>query len=233
MSEYLDKARTLKQKRDEINLRHMENGVTFMDFEHTYIDETVKIGSGTVIYPNCTLENGTVIGENCMLLPNSRMSNAQVADKVTIESSVLLDCRVGSGTTVGPFAYLRPNTVIGANCRIGDFVEIKNSHIGDLTKVSHLTYVGDSDLGKDINLGCGVVFVNYDGKAKRRSTVEDKAFIGCNTNLVAPVHVGKEAYIAAGSTVTEDVPQGALFVARSRGTVKEGWVEQRKKDGKL
>ena len=116
---------------------------------------------------------------------------------------------------------------------MGDFVELKNSSIGDGTKVSHLTYVGDSDLGRDINLGCGVVFVNYDGKVKRRSTVEDHAFIGCNVHLVAPVHVGKDAYIAADSTVTRDVPDGALCVARERETVKEGWVQARKEQGKL
>lgn len=222
-----------KQEREKINLLHMANGVTFIDPDHTYIDADVTIASGTVIYPNNTLQNGTVIGQNCTLLPNSRISAAKIGDSVTIESSVLLECEVGKGTTVGPFAYLRPHTVVGEGCRIGDFVEIKNSHIGNKTKVSHLTYVGDSDLGEDINLGCGVVFVNYDGKNKRRSVVEDKAFIGCNTNLVAPVHVGKEAYIAAGATVTEDIPEGALYIARARGTIKEGWVLKRKADGKL
>jgi bifunctional UDP-N-acetylglucosamine pyrophosphorylase/glucosamine-1-phosphate N-acetyltransferase len=146
---------------------------------------------------------------------------------------VLTHCRVGAYTTVGPFAYLRPAATVGEHCRIGDFVEIKNSTIGDGTKVSHLTYVGDSDLGKDINLGCGVVFVNYDGKTKNRSRVDDHAFVGCNCNLIAPVHIGENAYLAAGSTVVEDVPADALFVARSRGVVKEDWVKRRKEQGKL
>ncbi len=122
---------------------------------------------------------------------------------------------------------------MGDGCRVGDFVELKNATIGEGTKISHLTYVGDSDLGRDINLGCGVVFVNYDGKEKHRTTVDDKAFIGCNVNLVSPVHVGREAYIAAGSTVTEDVPGGALAIARQRQTVRPGWVDKRKEEGKL
>lgn len=233
MADCRQRADQLKKEREVINARHMDNGVMLIDPDHTYIDADVAIGEGTTIHPNCTLQKGTVIGKNCTLYPNSRICGAKIAHEVTIESSVLLDCEVGSFTTVGPFAYLRPQTVIGEHCRVGDFVEIKNSRIGDKTKVSHLTYVGDSDLGKDINLGCGVVFVNYDGKKKCRSVVEDKAFIGCNTNVVAPVRVGQEAYIAAGATVTEDVPAGALYIARSRGAVKEGWVAKRKQDGKL
>lgn len=213
--------------------RHLDGGVIILDPERTVIEDGVKIGAGTMIYAGNTLCGDTVIGENCVLYPNNRMQNARVGDGTTVESSVLLDCAVGSRTTVGPYAYLRPAAKVGDHCRIGDFVEIKNSSIGDGTKVSHLTYVGDSDLGKDINLGCGVVFVNYDGKVKNRSRVEDNAFIGCNCNLVAPVHIGKNAYLAAGSTVVEDVPADALFVARSRGVTKEGWVARRKAEGKL
>ncbi|MEG2951114.1 MAG: DapH/DapD/GlmU-related protein, partial [Clostridia bacterium] len=193
----------------------------------------VSIGAGTMLYAGNTLQGSTVIGANCVLYPNNRIQNAAIGDETTVESSVLLDCSVGAHTTVGPYAYLRPHTSVGDHCRIGDFVEVKNSAIGDGTKVSHLTYVGDSDLGKDINLGCGVVFVNYDGKEKKRSKVEDHAFIGCNCNLVAPVHIGKNAYLAAGSTVVENVPEDALFVARARGVVKEEWVKRRKEAGKL
>lgn len=213
--------------------KHQKNGVILLDPDRTVIESDVVIGAGTMVYTGNTLQGGTRIGASCVLYPNNRMMNAAVGQGTTVESSVLLDCVVGDETTVGPYAYLRPNSRVGSHCRIGDFVEIKNSSIGDETKVSHLTYVGDSDLGRDINLGCGVVFVNYDGKVKNRSKVDDHAFIGCNCNLVAPVHVGESAYLAAGSTVVEDVPADALFVARSRGVVKENWVNQRKEAGKL
>jgi bifunctional UDP-N-acetylglucosamine pyrophosphorylase/glucosamine-1-phosphate N-acetyltransferase len=213
--------------------RHMQKGVFLLDPDRTIIEADVQIGAGTLVYPDNTLQGQTVIAEGCTLYPGNRMQNASIGQGTTVESSVLLDCAVGSHTTVGPFAYLRPHTQIGDHCRIGDFVEVKNSSIDDGTKVSHLTYVGDSDLGKDINLGCGVVFVNYDGKTKNRCRVEDHAFIGCNCNLVAPVHIGKNAYLAAGSTITEDVPADALYVARSRGVVKEDWVNRRKSLGKL
>ena len=219
--------------RSEIIQRHLKNGVIILDPERTVIDADVCIGKGTLIYAGNTLQNGTVIGAGCTLYPNNRMDSAVIGDGVTIESSVLLKCRVGSRTTVGPFAYLRPDATIGEHCRVGDFVEIKNSVIGDGTKVSHLTYVGDADLGKDINLGCGTVFVNFDGKVKSRSRVDDHAFIGCNCNLIAPVHIGQSAYLAAGSTVVEDVPEDALFVARARGVIKEDWVKRRKEQGKL
>ena len=213
--------------------RHEQNGVIFLAPERTIVESDVVIAPGVMVYPGNTLQGSTRIGADCVLYPNNRLSNTVVGRGTTIESSVLLNCAVGEETTVGPYAYLRPDTSVGSRCRIGDFVEIKNSSIGDGTKVSHLTYVGDSDLGRDINLGCGVVFVNYDGKVKNRSKVEDHAFIGCNCNLVAPVHVGKNAYLAAGSTVVEDVPEDALFVARSRGVVKEDWVKRRKEAGKL
>lgn len=220
----------LHQRKNEALL---SSGVMLLDPERTYIDPDVVIGEGTIIYPNCTISGGSTIGKNCVLLPNSRIHASCIADGVTIESSVLLECSVMEQSTIGPFAYLRPKTAIGSHCRVGDFVEIKNSSIGNETKVSHLTYVGDSDLGQGINLGCGVVFVNYDGKKKHRTRVQDDAFIGCNVNLVSPVTVGKGAYIAAGSTITEDVPDESFAIARARQSVKEGWVEARKKEGKL
>lgn len=229
----VDYANAFACLKERINHWHMSHGVTLLVPGATYIDSDVVIGPGTVIYPGCHLQQGSRIGAGCTLLPNCRLNGAVLMDDVTVESSVLLHCQVGSGTTVGPFAYLRPDSAIGEKCRIGDFVEIKNSNVGDGTKISHLTYVGDGDLGRNINLGCGVVFTNYDGRHKHRSQVEDDAFVGCNVNLVAPVRVGKEAYVAAGSTVTEDVPAGSLYVARSRGSIKEGWVQKRKEDGKL
>ena len=219
--------------RARIVKRHMQAGVIILDPERTVIEADVKIGTGTIVYPNNTLQGQTEIGERCTLYPGSRMLDAVIGDETTVESSVLLQCSVGSHTTVGPFAYLRPKAAVGNGCRIGDFVEIKNSNIGDGTKVSHLTYVGDGDLGKHINLGCGVVFSNYDGKVKQRTVIDDNAFIGCNVNLIPPVRVGRDTYVAAGSTVDQDVPDDALYIARSRGTIKEGWVTRRKEKGKL
>jgi len=215
------------ETRKRINASHAQNGVVLIDPNATYIDANVRIGAGTVIYPGNVLEGDTVIGANCTLLPNNRLRDTVLADGVRFESVVADQAQVGEGTTVGPFAFLRPGTKLGAGCRVGDFVEIKNSTVGDLTRISHLTYVGDSDLGEDINLGCGVVFVNYDGKCKHRTHVGDRAFVGCNVNLVSPVRVGKDAYVAAGSTVTEDVPDAALCIARERQVIKEGWVEAR------
>ena len=208
-------------------LEYMEAGVTFLDIDTVFIDDGVKIGEGTVIEPCVQIRGKTEIGAHCLIGQNSRIENSILSDEVKVLSSVVLESRIGSGTNVGPFAYLRPNSVVGRDCKIGDFVEVKNSTLGDGTKASHLTYIGDSDLGNDINLGCGVVFVNYDGTNKYRSTIEDGAFIGCNTNLVSPVNVGKGAYIAAGTTVTKDVPEDALCVGRARQKVIEGWAEER------
>jgi len=220
-------------ERERINAAHAQNGVVLIDPKATYIGAQVRIGPGTVLYPGNVLEGQTTVGANCTLLPNNRLRDTRVADGVTLESVVAVGAEVGAGTSVGPFAFLRAGAKVGAGCRIGDFVEIKNSTVGDLTRISHLTYVGDADLGEDINLGCGVVFVNYDGKHKHRARVDDRAFIGCNVNLISPVRVGKDAYVAAGSTVTDNVPDASLCIARERQVVKEGWVQERKKEGKL
>lgn len=224
-----------QRARIERNLSYTEQGVVFIDAGTVYIDEGVRIGAGTVIYPCVVIEGDVEIGENCVIGQNTRIKDSSIGDDTTVQSSVILESRVGSGTSVGPFAYLRPGSDIGDGCKVGDFVEVKNSKMGDGSKAAHLTYVGDSDVGERVNLGCGVVFVNYDGSKKYRSVVEDDAFIGCNVNLVSPVHVGKNAYVAAGSTITSDVPDGALYVARARGKSLEGWVEKRgilKKDRK-
>lgn len=217
----------LERQRISRNLDYLEAGVRFIDIRTAYIDEGVTIGDGTVIYPCVVIEGDVTIGENCTIGQNSRIKDSVIGDDTSIQSSVILESKVGSGTSVGPFAYLRPNSEVGDGCKVGDFVEIKNSKLGDGAKAAHLTYVGDSDVGERVNLGCGVVFVNYDGSRKYRSVVEDGAFIGCNVNLVSPVHVGKDAYIAAGSTITEDVPDGALYVARAKGRTLEGWVDKK------
>jgi bifunctional UDP-N-acetylglucosamine pyrophosphorylase/glucosamine-1-phosphate N-acetyltransferase len=207
---------------------HMLAGVTIMDANNTYIDKTVKISRDVTIYPGCILEGSTVIDEDCILGPHTRVINSVLDRGVIAQNSVILDSKVGEATTVGPFAYLRPGNVIGKHAKIGDFVEMKNSNFGDHSKASHLTYVGDADVGSNVNLGCGVVFVNYDGKKKNRSTVEDNCFVGCNVNLVAPVTVKKDSYIAAGTTITKDVPEGSLSIGRARQENKEDWMKKLK-----
>lgn len=214
------------------NEKHMRNGVTLIDPAVTYIEEDVVIGKDTLIYPGNILEGNTVIGSECVLNQNNRIKDCEIADGVEITSSVMTESTVDSYTHIGPFAYIRPNTHIGKSTRIGDFVELKNSTIGDKTKVSHLTYVGDSDVGSEVNFGCGTVTVNYDGINKSRTTIGDKCFIGCNTNLVAPVKLENGAYTAAGTTITNDVPENALAIGRCRQEIKEGWAKGKTKVNK-
>lgn len=216
-----------KVLRNRINKYHMENGVTIIDPQNTYIGSDVVIGRDTIIYPGNVLEGNTVIKENCMLYPNSRIENSVIESGVNIQSSVIIESHVGEETTVGPYAYLRPETVIGKNARIGDFVEIKKSTIGDNTKVSHLTYIGDAEVGENCNFGCGTVFVNYDGNEKHKTKIGNNVFIGCNTNLVAPVEVKDNAYTAAGSTITMEVPENTLAIARARQVNIKDWVSRR------
>lgn len=218
--------------RKRINEFHMENGVTLIDPLTTYIGADVVIGNDTIIYPNNTLEGKTVLGKGVLLHPNNRIEDSVIEDEVTIASSVILSSKVGKKTTVGPFAYIRPDSVIGEKVKVGDFVEIKKSTIGNGTKISHLTYIGDAEVGEHVNFGCGTVVVNYDGKNKYKTVVEDHAFIGCNTNLVAPVTVHEGAFTAAGSTITENVPKEGLGIARAKQVNKEGWVQKRKESGK-
>lgn len=222
----LAEAEKLMQER--INHQHMKNGVTMILPETIIIEDEVEIGSDTVIYPNVILKSGTKIGKNCSIGSGTQITKSEISDGVDILNSVLLECSVGEGTHVGPFAYLRPNTHVGKGVRVGDFVELKNSNIDDGTKISHLTYVGDSDVGKRVNFGCGTVTVNYDGKKKYRTKIGDDCFIGCNTNLVAPVTVENGGYTAAGSTITDTVPENALAIARARQVNKETWKDRRK-----
>ncbi len=216
--------------RSRINRNHMDNGVIIMDPRSTYIECDVIIGQDTVVYPGNIIEGTTVVGENCVLYSNNRITNSIIGDDVTVENSVVLNSKIGNNTTVGPFAYIRPETTIGENARIGDFVEIKKSSIGDGTKVSHLTYIGDAEVGEKCNFGCGTVVVNYDGKAKYKTTIGNNVFIGCNTNLVSPVEVEDNTYIAAGSTITEKIPEGSLAIARARQINKENWVYDKNKN---
>jgi bifunctional UDP-N-acetylglucosamine pyrophosphorylase/glucosamine-1-phosphate N-acetyltransferase len=209
--------------------KHMLNGVTIIDPKNTYIGADVSIGRETIIYPSNYLEGVTTIGEGTRLYHNNRIVNTTIGAGCQVQSSVLLEATVGAGTTVGPFAYLRPGSQIGKNVRIGDFVEVKNSQIHDGAKVSHLTYIGDGEIGENTNIGCGVVFVNYDGKHKHKTKVGKDAFIGCNVNLVAPVEVEDDSYVAAGSTITKHVGAGDLAIARQRQENKEQWVYKKNK----
>lgn len=214
--------------RQKIAEKHAANGVCIMDAASVYIDPRVKIGAGTTILPGTILRGETVIGKNCTIGPNAMVRDCIVGDGTEINASQTNESTIGSGTTVGPFAYVRPNSTIGDRVKVGDFVEIKNSVIGNGTKISHLTYVGDSDCGERVNFGCGTVTTNYDGYKKYRCTIGDDSFIGCNTNLVAPVTVGEGSYIAAGSTITSDVPADSLAIARVKQSIKEGWAARRR-----
>ncbi len=209
--------------RKQINLHHMDEGVTIVDPLRTYIGPEVSIGIDTIIYPDVSITGATVIGQGCVIGSNTEIFSSAIGNGVSINKSVILESTIGDLTTVGPFAYIRPHNHIGRHCRIGDFVELKNSNIGNETKVSHLTYVGDADVGSGVNFGCGTVTVNYDGVKKHRTTIEDGAFVGCNTNLVAPVKLGRNAYTAAGSTITKDVEPEALAIARARQDNKQSW----------
>lgn len=215
--------------RDRIVRRHMQNGVRVMDPSAVYIDPRVTIGRGTVVLPGSILRGETAVGRDCTIGPNAMVRDCTVGDETEINASQANESVIGSRTHVGPFAYIRPGCAIGDDIKVGDFVEVKNSTIGDGTKISHLTYVGDSDVGRKVNFGCGTVTTNYDGFKKYRCTIGDGAFLGCNTNLVAPVTVGDGCYTAAGSTITEEVPPDALAVARSRQKNVEGWAARRRK----
>lgn len=221
----LQEAGDVMRKRILTNL--MLEGVTVIDPSSTYVDAGVRVGMDTILYPGTMLEGKTVVGEDCIIGPNTRLVSSRIENGVEIQSSVILDSEVREGAKVGPFAYVRPESVIGRRVKIGDFVEIKKSTIGDETKVSHLTYIGDAEVGENCNFGCGTIVVNYDGTKKCKTVIGNNSFIGCNTNLVSPVELGDRTYIAAGSTITDNVPEGALAIARAKQVNKEGWVDKK------
>ncbi|MBI9014088.1 MAG: hypothetical protein JEZ08_17770 [Clostridiales bacterium] len=218
----------MKRLQKRINMNLIEEGATIIDMETTYIDFDVQVGMDTIIYPNTFLTGQTVIGEECSIGPDARITDSTIGNYTTIKDSTVLESSIDDHTSVGPYAYIRPNSKVGSHVKIGDFVEVKNAVIGDGTKISHLAYVGDADLGKNINVSCGVIFTNYNGRDKNRSEIKDNSFIGCNSNIVAPVIVEELSYIAAGTTVTENVPSGALAIGRARQENKPGWVEKTK-----
>jgi len=209
----------------------MRAGVTFVDSTRTYIEVGVQIGRDTVIWPGSYLLGNTRIGEDCVIGPDVRLQDTTVHNQVRITNSVIFQSIIEEHASIGPFAYIRPGSHIGARVKIGDFVEIKNSTIGEDSKVSHLAYVGDAQIGKRVNVACGVVTVNYDGRQKHQTVVGDDSFVGCNVNLVAPLTVGEGAYLCAGSTVTEDVPNDGFVIGRARQITKDnyvkGWIQSR------
>ncbi|MEN8905163.1 MAG: bifunctional UDP-N-acetylglucosamine diphosphorylase/glucosamine-1-phosphate N-acetyltransferase GlmU [Clostridiales bacterium] len=213
--------------KEDILSHHMENGVTIIDPKTTFIDKDVKIGIDTTIMPGSIIQGNTIIGEDSIIGPNANITSTEIGDFTKINNSTIVESKIGNFSNVGPYAYIRPKSVVGNNVKIGDFVEIKATVIGDKTKISHLTYVGDAQIGKNVNIGCGVVVVNYDGKKKNKTIVGDNAFIGCNTNLVSPVEVKSNSYIAAGSTITKEVPENSLAIARSKQTIIDGWVKRK------
>ena len=215
---------TEKDIQNQKNLEfHEANGIEIPYHQSVVIEDNVTIGKGTVIMPNTLLYSGVVIGENCVIGPNTLIKESVIGNEVKLNSVQCYQSKVLDGADIGPFVHIRPNSVIGNKVHLGNFVEVKNSNIDEGTKVSHLTYVGDSDVGKRVNFGCGTVTVNYDGKNKHRTTIGDDCFIGCNTNLVAPVKIGDGAYTAAGSTITEDVPEVSLGISRARQVNKVNW----------
>jgi len=225
--EELEKAR--KFMKDRIIKKWVERGVSFVDTPSVYISMETRIGRGTLIYPNVHLEGHTKIGRGCTIYPSVRIHNSIIGDRVIIKDSTLIEGSVvKNGASVGPFAHIRPGSEIGKDARIGSFVEIKKSVIGYGTKASHLTYLGDAKVGNNVNIGAGTITCNYDGYKKYITVIEDDAFIGSDSQLVAPVKIGKGAYIGAGSTITEDVPSKALAVGRARQRNIEGWAVKRK-----
>ena len=215
-----------KQFREAILKKHMLNGVNIVNPETVTIGNDVTIEAGTTIYQGSLILGKTSIGRNCVVGPNSEIFNSTLKDGSKLLHSVCYDSTLEENSSVGPFSHIRMNTVVGQDNRIGNFVEMKNSVIGPKTNVAHLTYVGDTDCGGGVNFGCGTVTVNYDGKNKYRTTIGDNVFIGCNSNLIAPVNIGSESFIAAGSTITDSIDENDFAIARAKQVTKKGYAKK-------
>ncbi|MBP1932459.1 bifunctional UDP-N-acetylglucosamine diphosphorylase/glucosamine-1-phosphate N-acetyltransferase GlmU [Ammoniphilus resinae] len=210
--------------RRKINEGHMRNGVTLIDPATTYIEADVVIGRDSIIEPGTYLRGETVIGDDCVVGPQADLTDTTVENEVHIQYTVVHQSTIRNAASVGPFAYVRPGSDIGEHTKVGDFVELKNTKLGNGSKVSHLSYLGDATVGQHVNVGCGTITVNYDGVKKHRTLIGDHAFIGCNANLIAPVQIGDGAYVAAGSTINQDVPEQSMAIARERQINKEGYA---------
>lgn len=216
--------------RQRINERHMLGGVTLIDPAATYIDVQVEIGADTIIHPGVCLSGTTRIGEGCTVEPQVTVDNCEVGDRVRLKAgSVLEGSQIGAHSDVGPMAHLRPGTVLAGHNKVGNFVETKKAFIGEGSKASHLTYIGDAELGARVNIGCGTITCNYDGVNKHKTIIEDDVFVGSDTQFVAPVQIGRNSLIGAGSTITKDVPADSLALSRSPQKTIEGWVLRKKK----
>lgn len=212
--------------RIRINTMHMLNGVTLVDPNNTYIAPDVKIGRDTTIYSNVTLKSNTIIGEDCQIKPNSYLENAKIGDGVKILSSTITDSSVGSFSTIGPYSHIRNNCELNENVRIGNFVELKNTKYGKGAKTAHLSYMGDAEIGSNTNIGCGTITVNYDGQNKYKTKIGNDTFIGCNSNLIAPLELGDGVVVAAGTTVTDNAEDDTLVIARVKQENKQGYAKK-------
>lgn len=226
-------AQAEKILKERINHTHMLNGVTIIDPENTYIQPDVQIEQDVVIHPGSIIKGASIIKSNAEIGPHSEITDCTVGEHTVITQSVAKNSIIGEHVQIGPFAHIRPEALIDDEVKIGNFVEVKKTQIGKNSKVSHLSYIGDANIGKHVNIGCGTITVNYDGQNKYQTTIEDGAFVGCNSNLVAPVIIGENSFVAAGSTITDDIPKDALSIARARQTNKSDYVKKiktRKKD---
>ncbi|PYZ91547.1 bifunctional UDP-N-acetylglucosamine diphosphorylase/glucosamine-1-phosphate N-acetyltransferase GlmU [Salipaludibacillus keqinensis] len=215
-----------KWMKKRINEQWMREGVSIIDPDQTYISPDTTIGKDTILYPGTILSGTTSIGERCQIGPHTEILDSQIGNETTVKQSVVHFSEVGNAVSIGPYSHLRPETKLADNVRVGNFVELKKMSMGEGSKASHLSYLGDAEIGEKVNVGCGSITVNYDGKNKFLTKVEDGAFIGCNSNLIAPVTVGKGSYVAAGSTITDNVPQDSLAIARERQTTKENYINK-------
>lgn len=216
-------------KNRDMIVKLSRQGVTVRDFNTIFIDETVKVGRETVVRYYTNLRRNTKIGQKCLIGPGSIIEDTVVGKEVEIIKSIVRESKIGDNSKIGPFSHLRSGTVIGKNCRIGNFVEIKNSKIGNNTKIAHMSYIGDAKIGNNVNIGAGTITCNYDGFKKHKTIIGNNVFIGSGVKFIAPVKVGNNAVIAAGSVITEDVPPYALAIARARQENKPGWAKKMKR----
>ena len=230
---YYDFFEESEKVRMEVIYKHIGNGVMFTSVDGVVISPFAKIGKGTQIHSATEIRGNSEIGENCIIGPSSVISDSKIGNNCKVLSTHIYDSELDDSVSVGPFAHIKVGSTIKSGTRIGAFVEVKNSNIAENTSAMHLTYIGDSDVGSKVNFGCGTITCNYDGKNKYRTTIGNNVFIGCNTNLVAPVTLKDGSFTAAGSTITQDLPAGSLGIARAAQTTKDGWADKKRLEGKL